>query len=117
MLISNCSLFETSNIMSSNTLFILVCIAEKFRFSAEFIEMRRQALDVFVNRIASHHELRQSEDLRTFLQAEEEVIPLTSVNYFVLCASLSILYMICWLFCSFFLFFNFYHGAVSLHCF
>ncbi|GAU51321.1 hypothetical protein TSUD_25410 [Trifolium subterraneum] len=34
--------------------------------------MRRQALDVFVNRIASHHELRQSEDLRTFLQAEEE---------------------------------------------
>lgn len=47
---------------------------EKFRFSAEFIEMRRQALDVFVNRIASHHELRQSEDLRTFLQAEEEVI-------------------------------------------
>lgn len=47
---------------------------EKFRFSAEFIEMRRQALDVFVNRIASHHELRQSEDLRTFLQAEEETM-------------------------------------------
>lgn len=35
--------------------------------------MRRQALDVFVNRIASHHELQQSEDLRTFLQADEEV--------------------------------------------
>lgn len=48
--------------------------AEKFRFSAEFIEMRRQALDVFVNRIASHHELQQSEDLRTFLQADEEVM-------------------------------------------
>ena len=48
--------------------------AEKFRFSAEFIEMRRQALDIFVNRIASHHELQQSEDLRTFLQADEEVI-------------------------------------------
>ncbi|KAI7998976.1 Sorting nexin 1 [Camellia lanceoleosa] len=44
---------------------------EKFRFSAEFIEMRRQALDIFVNRIASHHELQQSEDLRTFLQADE----------------------------------------------
>ncbi|XP_028119067.1 sorting nexin 1-like isoform X2 [Camellia sinensis] len=43
---------------------------EKFRFSAEFIEMRRQALDIFVNRIASHHELQQSEDLRTFLQAD-----------------------------------------------
>lgn len=47
---------------------------EKFRFSAEFIEMRRQALDIFVNRIASHHELRQSEDLRTFLQVDEEVM-------------------------------------------
>ncbi|KAG7027192.1 Sorting nexin 1 [Cucurbita argyrosperma subsp. argyrosperma] len=47
---------------------------EKFRFSAEFIEMRRQALDIFVNRIASHHELQQSEDLRTFLQAEEETM-------------------------------------------
>lgn len=47
---------------------------EKFRFSAEFIEMRRQALDIYVNRIASHHELRQSEDLRTFLQADEETM-------------------------------------------
>ncbi|KAF3441630.1 hypothetical protein FNV43_RR15545 [Rhamnella rubrinervis] len=47
---------------------------EKFRFSAEFIEMRRQALDIFVNRIASHHELQQSEDLRTFLQADEEMM-------------------------------------------
>ncbi|KOM35052.1 hypothetical protein LR48_Vigan02g120200 [Vigna angularis] len=47
---------------------------EKFRFSAEFIEMRRQALDVFVNRIASHRELHQSEDLRLFLQAEEETM-------------------------------------------
>lgn len=35
--------------------------------------MRRQALDIFVNRIASHHELQQSEDLRTFLQADEQV--------------------------------------------
>lgn len=35
--------------------------------------MRRQALDVFVNRIASHPELKQSEDLRTFLQEDEEV--------------------------------------------
>ncbi|CAI0430093.1 unnamed protein product [Linum tenue] len=47
---------------------------EKFRFSAEFIEMRRQALDVFVNRIASHQELQKSEDLKTFLQAEEETM-------------------------------------------
>lgn len=69
---------ETWNIVPSKILFGLhfwFVIAEKFRFSAEFIEMRRQALDVFVNRIASHHELKQSEDLRLFLQAEEEVMP------------------------------------------
>lgn len=47
---------------------------EKFRFSAEFIEMRRQALDIFVNRITLHPELQKSEDLRTFLQAEEETM-------------------------------------------
>lgn len=47
---------------------------EKFRFSAEFIEMRRQGLDLFVNRIASHPELLLSEDLRTFLQADEETM-------------------------------------------
>ncbi|XP_076881276.1 sorting nexin 1-like isoform X2 [Bidens hawaiensis] len=47
---------------------------EKFRFSAEFIEMRRQALDTFVNRIASHHELQQSEDLRIFLEADEQTM-------------------------------------------
>ncbi|GKV38898.1 hypothetical protein SLEP1_g46753 [Rubroshorea leprosula] len=47
---------------------------EKFRFSAEFIETRRQGLNSFVNRIASHHELHQSEDLRTFLQSDEETM-------------------------------------------
>ncbi|KAL8140982.1 hypothetical protein V2J09_007003 [Rumex salicifolius] len=47
---------------------------EKFRFSAEFIEMRRQSLNKFVNRIASHPELRQSDDLRLFLQADEETM-------------------------------------------
>ncbi|BBN17760.1 sorting nexin-1/2 [Marchantia polymorpha subsp. ruderalis] len=46
---------------------------EKFRFSAEFIEVRRRALDVFLNRIASHPQLRSSEDLKNFLQADEEV--------------------------------------------
>lgn len=47
--------------------------AEKFRFSAEFIEVRRRALEIFVNRIASHTKLRSSEDLKNFLQADEEV--------------------------------------------
>lgn len=36
--------------------------------------MRRQALDVFVNRVASHQELQQSEDLRIFLTVDEQVI-------------------------------------------
>ena len=35
--------------------------------------MRRQALDIFINRIASHPELKESEDLRIFLQEDEEV--------------------------------------------
>jgi len=43
---------------------------EKFRFSAEFIELRRRGLDVFINRIASHSQLQYSEDLKHFLQAE-----------------------------------------------
>ncbi|XP_020593764.1 LOW QUALITY PROTEIN: sorting nexin 1 [Phalaenopsis equestris] len=47
---------------------------EKFRFSAEFIDMRRQALDVFINRVASHAVLKQSEDLRIFLQDNEETM-------------------------------------------
>ncbi|XP_068663739.1 sorting nexin 1-like isoform X2 [Aristolochia californica] len=47
---------------------------EKFRFTAEFIEMRCQALDIFINRIASHPELQQSEDLRILLQEEEETM-------------------------------------------
>eukprot|EP00249_Psilotum_nudum_P020235 c27615_g2_i1 orf=280-1509(+) len=46
---------------------------EKFRFSAEFVELRRRALDVFINRIGSHPQLRHSEDLRKFLEADEEV--------------------------------------------
>ncbi|XP_078434914.1 sorting nexin 1 isoform X2 [Wolffia australiana] len=50
---------------------------EKFRFSAEFIELRRQALDIFINRVASHPELLKSEDLRTFLQEDEEVMERT----------------------------------------
>lgn len=52
----------------------VLLITEKFRFSAEFIEMRRQALDLFVNRIASHRDLKQSDDLRMFLQADEQVM-------------------------------------------
>lgn len=73
---------NTQNLLSTGlkllSLNIKVCLtavlfAEKFRFSAEFIEMRCRALDVFINCIASHHELQKSEDLRIFLQADEQV--------------------------------------------
>eukprot|EP00252_Welwitschia_mirabilis_P019420 TRINITY_DN4493_c0_g2_i3.p1 TRINITY_DN4493_c0_g2~~TRINITY_DN4493_c0_g2_i3.p1 ORF type:complete len:297 (+),score=58.36 TRINITY_DN4493_c0_g2_i3:118-1008(+) len=47
---------------------------EKFLFNAEFIELRRRGLDVFINRIASHPQLRYSEDLRRFLLANEEAM-------------------------------------------
>ncbi|KAJ7971620.1 sorting nexin 1 [Quillaja saponaria] len=45
--------------------------------------MRCQALDILVNRIASHSELQQSEDLRTFLEADEEDVQ-SKVNDVVL---------------------------------
>lgn len=63
--------------------------SEKFRFSKEFIELRRQALDLFVNRIASHPELKQSDVLRTFLQADEEV------NHSMHSSSLPRLFLLC----------------------
>ncbi|KAG2295374.1 hypothetical protein Bca4012_003214 [Brassica carinata] len=49
-------------------------IFKEFRFTAEFIEMRRAALGIFVNWIALHPELQHSEDLRTVLQADEETM-------------------------------------------
>jgi hypothetical protein len=39
----------------------------------EFIEVRRKALDMFLNRVAAHPELRKSKDLKNFLQVDEEV--------------------------------------------
>eukprot|EP00850_Spirogloea_muscicola_P023628 SM000373S13610 [mRNA] locus=s373:7134:18111:+ [translate_table: standard] len=49
------------------------CDAEKFRFSADFIEGRRRALDAFMGRLAAHPRLRRSPDLQLFLQASEDV--------------------------------------------
>lgn len=63
--------------------------------------MRRQALDIFVNRIASHHELQQSEDLRMFLQAEEEVMSHPPWTILFLCAAISILDVIGFRFSTF----------------
>ncbi|XP_048620067.1 sorting nexin 1-like [Brassica napus] len=68
--------YAVASKLTHNSLYHFYCsqLQEKFRFTAEFIEMRRAALDIFVNWIALHPELQHSEDLRTFLQADEETM-------------------------------------------
>lgn len=44
---------------------------EKFRKSGTFIEQRRQALEVFINKVCSHRILKHSDLLRMFLEADE----------------------------------------------
>lgn len=44
---------------------------EKFRKSGTFIEQRRQALEVFINKVCSHRILKHSDLLRLFLEADE----------------------------------------------
>ncbi|KAF2534190.1 hypothetical protein F2Q70_00030975 [Brassica cretica] len=68
------NIVDTSVVVNSTALNSKFSVIEKFRFTAEFIEMRRAALDIFVNWIALHPELQHSEDLRTFLQADEETM-------------------------------------------
>eukprot|EP00271_Cylindrocystis_brebissonii_P008877 TRINITY_DN23402_c0_g1_i1.p1 TRINITY_DN23402_c0_g1~~TRINITY_DN23402_c0_g1_i1.p1 ORF type:complete len:420 (+),score=73.84 TRINITY_DN23402_c0_g1_i1:294-1553(+) len=46
-------------------------VVEKFRFSADFIEARRRALEKLMNRLAEHPQLRFSADLQSFLEANE----------------------------------------------
>ena len=46
-------------------------VVEKYKMSPEFIEQRRAALTVFLNRIAAHPTLSYSPDFRLFLQADE----------------------------------------------
>eukprot|EP00270_Netrium_digitus_P010289 TRINITY_DN3187_c0_g1_i1.p1 TRINITY_DN3187_c0_g1~~TRINITY_DN3187_c0_g1_i1.p1 ORF type:complete len:401 (-),score=131.29 TRINITY_DN3187_c0_g1_i1:86-1288(-) len=47
-------------------------VVEKFRFTSEFIEARRRALDIFLHRVIAHPLLRSSSDLRLFFEASEE---------------------------------------------
>ncbi|GFR51023.1 hypothetical protein Agub_g13350 [Astrephomene gubernaculifera] len=44
----------------------------KYQMATEFIDQRRRALQVFINRVASHPVLKDSRELATFLQADEE---------------------------------------------
>ncbi|GLC46599.1 hypothetical protein PLESTB_001222000 [Pleodorina starrii] len=45
---------------------------QKYQMATDFIEQRRRALQVFVNRVASHPVLKDSRELQTFLQANDE---------------------------------------------
>lgn len=45
---------------------------QKFQMSTEFIEDRRRALQVFLNRVAAHPVLCKSPDLQLFLEATED---------------------------------------------
>lgn len=47
-------------------------VVQKYQMTTEFIEQRRRALAVFINRVASHPVLQPSEALRAFLEASEE---------------------------------------------
>ena len=44
---------------------------QRLRNTAHFIECRRQALEVFINKVCAHRVLKHSDMLRTFLEADE----------------------------------------------
>ena len=46
-------------------------ISEKYRLSSDFIETRRLALEVFLNKVANHRLLKHSDVLQRFLEADE----------------------------------------------
>lgn len=45
---------------------------QKFTMGSDFIEERRRALQVFINRVASHPHLKGSKELQRFLEANED---------------------------------------------
>lgn len=45
---------------------------QKFQMTADFIEQRRRALQVFINRVACHPSLKSSRDLQLFLETSED---------------------------------------------
>lgn len=45
---------------------------QKFQMATDFIEQRRRALQVFINKVAAHPLLKHSHELQAFLEASEE---------------------------------------------
>eukprot|EP01026_Neomeris_dumetosa_P010792 TRINITY_DN1399_c0_g1_i1.p1 TRINITY_DN1399_c0_g1~~TRINITY_DN1399_c0_g1_i1.p1 ORF type:complete len:431 (-),score=61.32 TRINITY_DN1399_c0_g1_i1:369-1595(-) len=46
-------------------------VIQKYKYNPEFIEKRRRALSVYINRLANHPELYKAEEVRLFLEASE----------------------------------------------
>lgn len=46
---------------------------QKYQMSTEFIESRRKALQVFINRVCAHESLANAPELQLFLEATEDV--------------------------------------------
>jgi len=46
---------------------------QKYQMSTEFIESRRKALQIFINRVCAHEALSNAEELQLFLEATEDV--------------------------------------------
>lgn len=46
---------------------------QKYQMSTEFIESRRKALQVFINRVCAHETLSDAQELQLFLEAQEDV--------------------------------------------
>ncbi|EFN54738.1 hypothetical protein CHLNCDRAFT_59686 [Chlorella variabilis] len=46
-------------------------VVEKYKMTTEFIEQRRAALTIFINRVAAHPALKGSHELQLFLEASE----------------------------------------------
>jgi hypothetical protein len=44
------------------------------RFTQEFIQERRRGLEIFLNRLALHRELRDSDDVDVFLHAVDDSV-------------------------------------------
>eukprot|EP01024_Parvocaulis_polyphysoides_P016854 TRINITY_DN17476_c0_g1_i2.p1 TRINITY_DN17476_c0_g1~~TRINITY_DN17476_c0_g1_i2.p1 ORF type:complete len:201 (+),score=32.87 TRINITY_DN17476_c0_g1_i2:90-692(+) len=47
-------------------------VIQKYKYNQEFIEKRRRALQVYINRVANHPELYKTKEVQLFLEASEQ---------------------------------------------
>ena len=73
-------LHETLSVAPAYSGFLIPPIPDKGmigRFGEDFVEDRRRGLELFLRRILTHPVLRHAEDVRTFLQANEQSFAVT----------------------------------------